>query len=357
MKQGIKLNNFLWLLLGLLCSIQMVAQDSRFSQFNQSPLHLNPAMTGLYAGGTRVALGYRTQFYSTLSDEEYLSYIASVENRWSIGKSYFAGGAFAISDQVGASGYNRTYYQLSGAYHQMLAEGSSRSPYMFLVVGAQGGRGQYNFDPKSLWFSNQFDNDLLEVDFSRDSGEPFLEGNSTGFTDFNAGFLFYMGQQERVGSGNVYSFYAGAAIHHLTQPAVGILEASEEFLNRRITIHAGGEIQLGMFTIMPSGAVRQQGPALSAIGDSAVRIGLGDDDIKLRVGSWLHLAKRFDDRLIPESVIVSSVFELEGWQLGLSYDITLSTLSASNFSRGAFEVTFIKVGEAKGNSKVKCPDL
>lgn len=359
MKQGIKLYNFLWPLLGLLFTIQLVAQDSRFSQFNQSPLHLNPALTGLYAGGTRVALGYRTQFYSTLSDEEYVSYIASVENRWSVGNSYFAGGAFAHSDQVGASGYNRTYYKLSGAYHQMLAQGSSRNPYMFLVLGAQGGRGQYNFDPQSLWFSNQFDNDLLEVDFSRDSGEPFLEGNSSGFTDFNAGLLFYMGQQDRSGDGNIYSFYAGAAVHHLTQPAVGILEASDEFLNRRITVHAGGEIQVGAFTIMPSGAVRQQGPALSAIGGSAIRIGLGAvDDIKLRVGSWLHLGKRFDDRFIPESVIVSSVFELEGWQLGLSYDITLSTLSASNFSRGAFEVTFIKIGEAKGGSgKVKCPDL
>ncbi|MEM6380669.1 MAG: type IX secretion system membrane protein PorP/SprF, partial [Bacteroidota bacterium] len=316
------------------------------------------AMTGLYAGGTRVALGYRTQFYSTLSEQEYLSYIGSVENRWKLGNSYFAGGAFALRDEVGASGYNRTYFKLSGAYHQMLSEGNFRKPYMYLVVGAQGGRGQYSFDPQSLWFSNQFDNDLLEVDFNRDSGEAFLDGNSNGFTDFNAGLMFYMGQQERVGDDNIYSFYIGAAMHHISQPAVGLLEASEEFLNQRITVHGGGEIQLGLFTVMPSAAVRMQGPALSAIGGSAVRIGLGEKkDIKLRVGGWLHLAKRFDNRLIPESAIVSSIFEYDGWQVGLSYDITLSTLSRSNFSRGAFEITIIKIGESKDRYRVKCPDL
>lgn len=349
---------FLYTILGLIISIQLVGQDSRFSQFNQNSLHLNPAMTGLYNGGTRAALGYRTQFYSALSEEEYLSYIASFENRWTLGNSVLAGGAFAHRDEVGVSGYARTYFKASVAYHQMLSAGNSRQPYMFLVAGAQAGQGQYNFDPQTLWFSNQFDNDLLEVDFSRDSGEPFLEGNSRGFTDFNAGLLFYMGQVDRNGEDNLYSFYAGAAIHHIAQPAVGILEASDEFLNQRLTAHLGGEIKLGVFTLMPSAAVRQQGPAFSAIGGSALRVGLGTpQDIALRIGGWLHAAKRFDDTIRPESVVVSSIFEIEGWQVGLSYDITVNTLSRSNFSRGAFEITLVKIGAAKERSRVRCPEL
>jgi hypothetical protein len=149
-------------------------------------------------------------------------------------------------------------------------------------------------------------------------------------------------------------------MHHITQPAVGLLEASDEFLNRRITVHGGGEVQVGDFTIMPAAVVRTQGPAISALAGSAVRVDFGnvkEDVLQLRAGAWLHVARRFSDQIRPESVIVTSVFEYEGVQLGFSYDITVNTQKQFNFSRGAFEISLVWIGEAKNRSKVRCPKL
>ncbi|HKK75200.1 MAG TPA: PorP/SprF family type IX secretion system membrane protein [Saprospiraceae bacterium] len=335
-------------------SEQLGAQDMRFSQFHTNSLHLNPAMTGLYNGGTRFAVSYRTLFYSVLQDKEYESYSGSFENRWKVGNSFFGGGGIVLRDQIGTSGYERTYVMASGAYQQNLSTGGPRQPDMFLALGFQAGFGQYAMDPSSLWFSNQFDNDLLEVDFSRDAGEPFSSVTNQSFSDFNVGLLFFYSFPEDDGD----SFYLGGAMHHVTQPKVGLLEESPESLYRRYTVHIGGAFNQGDWSFLPSAMYRQQGPTMSTLAGFAFRLGLGEEkDIKLRAGSWVHLAKRFDNTVQMEGVIVGTTFEVKGWHLGLSYDITTSTLNRSNFSRGAFELSLVRVSPAQYRSRLKCPEF
>lgn len=334
--------------------VQLTAQDMRFSQFHVNSLHLNPAMTGLYNGSTRFAASYRTLFYSVVQEREYQSYGFSAENRWKVGNSYFGGGGVVLKDVIGSSGYERTYFNASGAYHQVLSKSGPRRPDMFFTVGFQAGFGQYAMDPSSLWYSNQFDNDLLEVDFSRNSDEAFADVTNKSFFDLNAGALFYYSFPEDDGD----SFFAGFAMHHITRPTIGLLEESPERLLRRYTAHAGGSLNQGEWAFLPSAMFRIQGPTQSAIAGFAFRLGLGEpEDIKLRAGTWAHVAKRFDNSFQLESIIVGSTFEIQGWHLGLSYDITTSTLNRSNFSRGAFEFSIVKVRPAKYRTKVKCPEF
>lgn len=330
------------------------SQDMRFSQFHVNSLHLNPAMTGLYEGSTRFALSYRTLFYSVIKENEYQSFSGSVENRWKVGNSFIGGGGIVLKDKIGASGFDRTFFSASGAYHQVLSKGGPRSPDMFFTVGFQAGFGQYGIDPGSLWYSNQFNNDLLEVDFGSDSGEPFSDVTNRNFPDLNAGALFYYAFPGDDGD----SFYGGFAMHHITRPEIGLLDESPERLYRRYTAHIGGAFNQGDWSVLPSAVFLKQGPAMSGQAGLAVRLGLGEPrDIKLRAGTWAHVAKRYDNTFQFESIIVGSTFEIEGWQLGLSYDITTSTLNRSNFSRGAFELTLVKVREAKYPIKVKCPEF
>lgn len=329
------------------------AQDMRFSQFHTNSLHLNPAMTGLYDGGTRFGVSYRTLFYSVIQEKEYESFSGSFENRWKIGNSFLGGGGLVLRDQIGASGYERTYALASGAYQQNLSKSGPRQPDMFLSLGFQAGFGQYAMNPENLWYSNQYDNELLEVDFSRNAGEPFSAVDSRSFSDFNVGLLFFYSFPEDDGD----SFYLGGAMHHITEPKVGLLENSPESLYNRYTLHMGGAFNQGNWSFLPSAMYRQQGPTMSTLAGFAFRLGLGEEeDIKLRIGSWAHLAKRFDNTIQWESAIVASTFEVKGWQLGLSYDITTSSLSQSNFSRGAFELSLVRISDAKYQTRVKCPE-
>jgi len=330
------------------------AQDARFSQFHQNPLHLNPALTGFYNGSIRAQVNYRTLYYSVLNEQEYLSYSGSIENRFQVGESFASFGAMILNDQVGVSGYERSYYYLSGAYHQRLAESDYKGPDMFLVLGGQLGFGQYAFEPTNLWFSSQYDDLLQEIDRDVDSGENFAEGGANRFLDYNVGLLYYLSYPDGGG------FFIGGAIHHLSEPNVGLLQDSPETLSRRITGHMGGNIPFSKtISLMPAAAWRQQGPTSSALLGASVRFSMGEvDDLKLRAGAWVHGTRQLNSGFGPESIIVTSVFEWKGWQLGLSYDATVSSLRRSNFARGAFEISIAKIMEGGNSSpKVVCPDL
>ena len=54
-------------IIGIVISLStsnVFAQDIHFSQFNQAPARLNPALTGQFVGGYRIAGIYRSQWAS-----------------------------------------------------------------------------------------------------------------------------------------------------------------------------------------------------------------------------------------------------------------------------------------------------
>jgi len=50
------------LALFLVLSFQLHAQDIHYSQFDRSPLNINPALTGLFKGDLRFIGNYRSQW-------------------------------------------------------------------------------------------------------------------------------------------------------------------------------------------------------------------------------------------------------------------------------------------------------
>ena len=92
--------------------------------------------------------------------------------------------------------------------------------------------------------------------------------------------------------------------------------------------------------------------------ENSFRIGIKEDNlINLRAGAWAHLAQGINSSMQLESIIVSTTFQISGWQIGFSYDITTSGLSQSNFSRGAFGISLVKITDANYPVRVKCPVL
>mgnify|MGYP000412431138 CR=1 FL=1 len=74
----------LLVVLFIMMSQQVFAQDMQFSQFYASPMNLNPAMTGVFEGDFRAVVNYREQYNSILDIHPFRTISAGFEKRFRI---------------------------------------------------------------------------------------------------------------------------------------------------------------------------------------------------------------------------------------------------------------------------------
>ncbi len=109
------------------------------------------------------------------------------------------------------------------------------------------------------------------------------------------------------------------------------------------------------FSILPAVLVNTQGPSLETMFGSNVRYSNNDlNEVALRIGAWMRFTNQLD-KFGSESLIFSTILEMNQMMIGLSYDINNSLLKKSTDSRGAFEVSFTYVGKTQSRFKVHCP--
>ncbi|MEL6667499.1 MAG: PorP/SprF family type IX secretion system membrane protein [Bacteroidota bacterium] len=334
------------------------AQDARFAQFYANPLHTNPAMAGVFEGELRFTANYRVLYSSILGTDAFRTVSAGIDIRRPAGRGNFVGiGAQLLQDVAGETNFSRTQGIISGSFQKILGSSGRgrRATSHYLVGGGSLGFGQRGFDIEKLWFSSQFfvDPGTSEAYIDRGlDGEPgFVGGNSGLYLDFSAGLLWYgvFGENK--------SMYAGAAIHHLNEPDISVIEGGTDQLYRKIVGHIGGEFPFGRsgFSLLPAAQVMSQGPAFSAMAGGNLRYTQREwREVALRIGAWAHFSNRLD-ATSADAVIISAVLELESLQFGVSYDLTLNELNLSNNGRGAFELSMIYVKPAKYRGRVDCP--
>jgi len=330
------------------------AQDPRFSQFNATPLHLNPALIGVYAGKVRFAAAYRDQYNSLLDDSAYRTMTSSFDMRFRTNnKDYIGLGLNVLRDQVGNARFRRSTGNLGLSFLKQLGGSRYRTTDQYLIAGAQIGFEQRSFDWEQLWFSTQFDAGSAEIDFDAPNGESFETFNQTTFLDFNAGLLWYALFDENA------SIYAGGALYHVATPQISFIEESDERLQRRWVAHAGGELPITReLSVLPALIYMQQGPSTSISSGGNFRFTNNDwNELALRAGAWVHVSNRLEQGLDLDAVIVTAVLELENWNLGLSYDITTSSLTQANNARGGFEISLVYVAPEKARLRLDCPKL
>lgn len=339
----------------LVCVFQTIqAQDPRFSQFYASPLNLNPAMTGVYEGQFRVVANYRELYNSVLGNQPFRTISASFDYRHQLNRGSYAGfGVNLMRDAAGISNFNRQFGAVSASVMKQLGGGGYRSTDQFLVAGAQIGVGQQGIDFNRLWFSNQYDVDNGAVNYDNPTGEGFMRNSSDMYIDFNAGVLWYALFDER------QSIYFGAAMHHLNSPNISFLDQDDKLPSRWVA-HMGGELPFGKeLSILPAIAVMGQNQSLSTTAGANFRYTNREwRELAMRVGGWAHAVNDLESGFALDAITVAAILELEDWNLGFSYDVTTSTLTAANNGRGAFEVSLIYTHPAKVRRKdVNCPNF
>ena len=340
------------ILLSFLQNVQ--AQDPRFSQYYASPWNLNPALNGVFNGKWRATANYRDQWGSFLSPVPFRTYAASFEHRLQVGygDDYASFGIGAMHDEAGTARFSQDKVQLGGAFLKQLSGGRRQADH-YISAGAQVGFGQNSIDWGRLWFSRQFDATSETPNTSLPNNEPNANADSKSYLDFNAGLLWYAVFE------NEGFFYLGGAMHHLNRPKISLAADDNETLYSRWTGHAGGQFPITeTVSLLPGVLVMSQGPAFETDLGLNLRYSNNDfNELALRAGAWARMGNKLAKGYQIDAVTVVGMLELDRWMLGLSYDITVSSLTQANNSRGAFEVSLMYIHPGEKRSHVVCPNF
>lgn len=329
-----QMNTAILALLLLLTATSLSAQDFAFSQFYNSPLNLNPALTGKVNGTFRVALNYRNQWFN-VADRPYVTYAGSVDVPILLRYDAIGVGVAISNDRSNGGLYNNTNVMASFAYHKSLDKRQRHT----LSLGVQGGYYQRDLDRNNLRFYNQFDGSIFNSQLPTGEGEI---GDKASNFDLQVGLLMnsYLGKR--------VNLYFGGAMYHILQPKEQFLSGTEFELKRKYVAHGGLEYQASkVIRVLPSVIFLNQAN-MSALN---MGLSLGFDmtlGVTLYAGGYYRMVNKPDGSFgASDAGIFYAAFEYNVVRLGLSYDATLSALNNTPKPTGAFELSLIVTGKPR----------
>jgi type IX secretion system PorP/SprF family membrane protein len=318
------------------------AQDPSFSQFFSSPLNINPALTARINSDWRVISNFRDQWIGPASpyatgtisyDTKALqSKIPNVHEE----KNILGIGGMLMYDYAMDGIMKSTYGSANLSYNIVLADGP--------VVHRLGAGFGATYGRRT-------------VDFSRLTWEEQWVGYSGFNTNLPSGeaALSNMKPFFSLGSGLVYSitsensnFDIGVAGFHINKPRQTFLQDQNEKLAMRKVIHANFETFLNNGIVLNTNAIYQ-------FQDEAKYYSLGaglgyylpdNPEVILNAGLW-YWSKN--------AVIPYIGFAYKDFQLGLSYDLTISKLDKASIKPKTFELSLIFRGIKEPTQIIPCP--
>ncbi len=320
------------------------AQDPNFSQFFVSPLTLNPALTGKFNGDFRIAGNYRDQWPSI--SKAFITSTVSLDGPILRGKlselDTWGVGVVAMTDKTANGILSTNLISVTTAYHKGLDENGLHQ----LGIGFQASYNTKRLDGTKLNFEDELDQ---FGGWSIPSGE--IINNQTlnlSYVDVSAGFL-YNGSTD-----GFNNFYIGASAYHLNKPRESFTGDIFYTLSQRYSVHAGGAIPLGdaTRTIYLSSLFSNQAGANNIVLGGAIGFALNDEPdnpSNFYAGMWT----RFNN--VNDAIIPYVGLEFNGFRLGASYDVNISSLKTASQSRGGLEVSLIFIKRPPGYKGMPCP--
>jgi type IX secretion system PorP/SprF family membrane protein len=298
----------------MLACLKCLGQDHMYSQFFDSPLYLNPALTGQFEGDLRMNLIYRNQFTSVPGSFNYLT--GSID--YNIPK--FGGGIGLLVTHSSEGSAFLSENNIAGTYAYSIG-----SDDYVLSFGLQAGVTNRTLDWGKLVFGDQIDSQTGFIQGSVSSAEQPLFNNKFYF-DSGAGINLVTGQ-----------FDVGAAMQHINEPNESFTGTIAK-LPMRLTTHASYRWDLNpddnndedaKSYVIPSVVFYKQSTA------SSYSVGFQYKRANMNVGLWY----RSGGVSGPSAVVLSLIFDLyinrdggEKLRLGVSHDLPVSALNYSNTS-------------------------
>lgn len=306
------------------------AQDHKFSQFYNSPMNLNPALTGKINSYYRFVVNYRNQYAKISTPSPYNTFSFSADAgflRDQLNDNILGAGLLFVTDHQ--AGILRTNIIMLGtAYHQGFGYGKKH----YLSVGFTGGVVNRSLD-NNIVFADEFNGDGFNQFTSIDWQN--IQETSIWNWNLNAGIFWSSSFND------MFSAYAGGALFNIVRPKETFTGSQDNQRDFRYSGNGGFVIDVNRIVLInPNGLFMRQSQATQWIAGTNVSFNLSGPrrpyETSLYVGGW------YDGN---GAIIGSAGVQYQGFQLGLSYDVTLSTLKDANNGYGAFEVSIIYVGK------------
>ncbi len=304
------MRNCLYIILLMLFTGNVSAQDPEYSQFFANPLYLNPALAGT-TELPRVAINYRNQWPQ--KGAAFNTYSLSYDQL--LPKLNAGLGFQIIHDQEPNNVIKTNFATISYSYHLKLGYES------FMTLGLQAGMVYKQFNMANLVFPSGINQ--LTGEITGWVSQLYADENKF-YPDFGFGALGQHGE-----------FFWGAALHHLTRPDESVFEGDQKGrLPIKTTVHAGARLHrlhYGLlsreFTLSPNILYRHQGSF------KQLNLGIYMIEKTFIMGGWYR--NNLDFR--PDALIALVGIAIDRLQLGYSFDFTLSKLS--NYSYGSHEIS------------------
>lgn len=331
------------LLIGI--GIAAKAQDNHFSMFYNSPLTLNPALTGLMVEDIRAVAQYRSQWQSVTVP--YKTMMASVDAnilKGTLRDDFVGVGLMVYNDKAGDSEFRNTQVALSASYNKDLTgEGNH-----YLSAGYQVGLGQHAVNFGKLLFDSQYDGQNLNPNIA--SGENLTRENFL-YLDMAGGLAWSYAPTQKS------SFYAGVSVSHFNNPNMSFIQDNENTLFTKWVVHGGFELPLTSgLSLIPRGVVILQGPHAEYNVGGLLKFRVNPDYGPDYGQTAFYLGTM---RRIGDAQIIIAKFDIERFSFSAAYDINISELDIASQANGGFEIGLTYKGwffDAPANSgPVGCP--
>ena len=308
-------------LVGLLvgCARGAWAQDPQFSQFYAAPLSLNPAFAGA-TDVSRVVLNHRIQWPQLAAT--YTTTAFSLDHNF---ERYNSGvGLLVSTDRISASGLNST--EVGGLYSYNL----KFSTKWAFRAGFQGTYIRRSIDFSKFMFNEQ----LSDFGPNGNPSSEFFATDNINMLSVTSGGLLY---SERM--------WLGFAAHHLNQPNQSFMGSTSR-LPMKMSVHGGYKFALGKWKRGKTIEKEQEKSLTLAANYKAqgefdqLDAGIYANYKVMVLGVWyrgLPVKPYRTGMSNNESLIFLTGFRWKGFNLGYSYDYTLSGLAG--YTGGSHELS------------------
>ncbi len=333
---------YCWLIILLIISNNVLAQDAYFSQYSYSPMLINPAFAGYINCELRATANYRNQWSGFTKPFE--TQMISVDGKFKTNlftrdRDWVGMGGYVYNYQSGDGNLKNIKGTLLAAYNL----GLNRDNTTFITGGLALGFVNRSVDFTKLYFQDQFNGS----GFSGNTLESH-ENESFYYYDISAGLMFTFQFRDHFNRPTLQS-HIGVSMDHINTPKESFYDLSDNRKAQIINFHAGvfGSVSEDMLLNLEA----WYKGAMNNLEENDIIYGANllfpvNDYFSIYGGVW----HRWNKDIIP-----MAGFEISGWRLLFSYDISITNLQPAESLEFSLSKTFCF--GSKGCKGLPCPSF
>jgi type IX secretion system PorP/SprF family membrane protein len=317
----LKLCAFAFLILN---SALLVSQDIHFSNWQMSPLNLNPANAGMFEGNGRLIFNYRNQWKAVPVPYSTFSFAADYNlDKSLIKKTNEAIGIIFNHDAAGDGKYSINDFKVP-INHKFSFK---RDTGLTLAFGLVAGITNISINPNRLSYDRQWDGDAYNQGLN--NGENFTKQSKV-FVDIGLGTVIQKKFNQKIKA------TVGYAINHINKPNISFNNTAGAILR---TKHSESLQLKYSFNQVSSLMFEYYGNQQQKFRENLVGLSYYHTiDPKTNTVFNVGILTRIKDALITTVGL-----EHNNMRLQVSYDYNYSQFKRATNGRGGFEISFIYI--------------